>query len=99
MSEGPDRRIGDLLRQDAPPARDPAFRVSVLERREQKRFLRQTAILGLIALALAVIALVGIAVGGDTAVTAIVLMLAVVLVAAYTFYAPAVNRIMQRLGF
>jgi len=99
MSEHLDERIGDLLREDAPPARDPAFRISVLERRERKRFLRQSAILGLIALALAVVALVGIAVGGDTAITAIVLMIAVVLAAAYAFYAPLVNRVLQRFGF
>ena len=36
MSEQQDYRIAELLRRTAPPARDPLFRLRVLERREQR---------------------------------------------------------------
>ncbi len=38
MSENPDARIAALLGENAPPSRDPVFRVRVMERREQRRF-------------------------------------------------------------
>jgi len=94
-----DDRIGELLRADAPAAHDPLFRISVLERRERNRFRQHALMLGGIALALSVIAAIGIGAGGDTAVTAVVLVIAVILAAAYTLYRPAVTRLLQRFGF
>lgn len=41
MNGNPDERLGQLLRQDAPPDRDPAFRISLLERSERQRFERR----------------------------------------------------------
>jgi hypothetical protein len=41
MSEDTDLRIANLLNVDAPPPRDPVFRVSVLERREHRQFQRR----------------------------------------------------------
>lgn len=41
MSEELDRRIADLFHADAPPARDPVFRLKVLERRERRQFQRR----------------------------------------------------------
>ena len=38
MTQDKDQRIADLLRADAPPARDPLFRLKVLERREHRQF-------------------------------------------------------------
>ena len=99
MSEHLDERIGELLRQDAPPARDPAFRISVLERRERKRFLRQSAMLGVLCLVLAAVALVGIAIGGDAAVAAIALAIVAALAVAYTRYEPMVTRVIDRFRF
>ena len=99
MSEHLDERIGELLRQDAPPARDPAFRISVLERRERKRFLRQSAMLGALCLVLAVVALAGIAIGGDTAVAAIALAIVAALAVAYMRYEPIVTRVIERFRF
>jgi hypothetical protein len=94
-----DDRIAELLRADAPAAHDPLFRISVLERRERNRFRRLALMLGVIALALSVIAAIGVSAGGDTAVTAVVLVIAVILAAAYTLYRPAVTRLLQRFGF
>ena len=41
MSEDRDDRVVDLLKAAAPPARDPVFRLKVLERREQRQFQRR----------------------------------------------------------
>ena len=38
MTQDIDERLGRLLRADAPPERDPLFRIRLLERREQRRF-------------------------------------------------------------
>lgn len=99
MSEHLDERIGELLRQDAPPERDPAFRIGVLERRERKRFLRQSLMLGGFGLILAVIALVGIAIGGDAAIGAIVLVIVIAIGAAYLRYEPIITRVIERFRF
>ena len=54
MSEAQDQRIADLLRAAAPPARDPVFRLSVLELREQRLFQRRlfTMLAGVLVIAL-----------------------------------------------
>ena len=41
MSEGRDVRMEQFLRANAPPTRDPVFRLKVLERREQRDFQRR----------------------------------------------------------
>ena len=52
MGEQQDDGIVSLLRQGAPAARDPVFRLQVLERREQRQFQRRLYIMlgGLIAI-------------------------------------------------
>ena len=54
MSEQQGDRIVDLLQRAAPPARDPVFRLRVLERREQRQFQRRLYIMlaGVIAIIL-----------------------------------------------
>ena len=37
-----DERITSALQHDAPPPRDPVFRIQLLERRERQRFRRRT---------------------------------------------------------
>ena len=41
MNQDLDTQLGQLLRQDAPPERDPAFRIALLERRERQRYQRR----------------------------------------------------------
>ena len=41
MSNQLDERLGQLLRQGAPPERDPMFRIALLERRERQRYQRR----------------------------------------------------------
>ena len=38
MNQDLDTKLGQLLRQGAPPERDPAFRIALLERRERQRY-------------------------------------------------------------
>src|SRR6185295_15934048 len=45
MTHDLDDKIGRLLREDAPPERDPLFRISVLERRERASYRRKNQIL------------------------------------------------------
>jgi TRAP-type C4-dicarboxylate transport system permease large subunit len=97
MSE--DERLSELLRQDAPPARDPMFRLKVLERRETARFRRHSLLLAAIALVLTVVAWIGIAIGGETAETIIALVFIAALAVGYVLYRPAVTRLLQRFRF
>jgi hypothetical protein len=45
MTHDLDDKIGQLLREDAPPERDPLFRISVRERRERVSYRRKNRIL------------------------------------------------------
>ena len=45
MTQDLDDKIGQLLREDAPAERDALFRISVLERREQRHYRRKSLIL------------------------------------------------------
>jgi hypothetical protein len=45
MTQDLDAKLGRLLREGAPPERDPLFRIRVLERREQRRYQRRTVAL------------------------------------------------------
>jgi hypothetical protein len=38
MTPDLDERLGNLLREGAPPGRDPLFRIRVLERREREQY-------------------------------------------------------------
>jgi hypothetical protein len=103
MSPDPDQyfdeKIAGLLRQDAPPARDPMFRLNVLERRERERFQLRTRLMVAGGLLVAVIALVGVSMGGDVAQTTIALLVLAALASGYVLYRPAVTRLLQRIGF
>lgn len=56
MTDAPDDRLTVLLQESAPPARDPLFRLQVIERRERARFRRRAAALLAAAFALALVA-------------------------------------------
>src|SRR5215470_1879634 len=51
-----DGRLAEALRTDAPPARDPVFRVEVLTRLERARFRRRAALTVAVAAVAAVLA-------------------------------------------
>ena len=61
MDKQQDPRIAELLQQAAPPARDPLFRVRVLERREQREFRHRLYII--VTGGLAILLISGLAIG------------------------------------
>jgi hypothetical protein len=61
MNNTLDEKLGQLLRQDAPPERDPAFRIGLLERRERQRYERRQR--WVLASAVMVVVFIGVIVG------------------------------------
>jgi hypothetical protein len=66
MDDERDERISQLLLRNAPPERDPLFRVKVLERRERQRYQRSVWLLLGAVLTIAVALTLGVRMGGGT---------------------------------
>ena len=99
MSEPAEQRFRELVRRAGPPERDPAFRLTVLERRERERLRRTSAL----ALALA-IAIVGAAVAAAAFRPAPLFaegaaLFAAAALAAVLLHAPALTAALRRLRF
>lgn len=96
-----DSRIADLLqadlRRDAPAERDPLFRVAVLGRLERTKYRRRLHALLACAAVLAVIAAIGLSVGGAVREGTSALLIAAALAAAYFVVAPILTRLLARL--
>jgi hypothetical protein len=93
-----DERITAALRHDAPPPRDPVFRLQVLERREQQLFRRRArqALAG--ATGVVVVSALT-ANGGSEAYTAgSVLLFALVVITAAVVYLPGFGQLIRRLS-
>lgn len=91
MTQGEDEQLRHLLQRNAPPERDPLFRIKVLERRERQRFRRHVALLLSAILAIVAILALGASVGGRLNEVARV----VVVLIAVTVYAPALMRLLR----
>ena len=83
-----DRVLADLLRQDEPPQRDPAFRLAVLERRARQIFRRQLIATLLAALAFSVALAVAVQASASSMETGSLLIVGAGLVVSWRFYAP-----------
>jgi hypothetical protein len=94
--ETDDDRIGEKLRADAPAAHDPLFRLSVMERRERKRFRNRSLQLAAVGLALGVVALIGISIGERARDAVGVIVVAALAAAAYFLYSPRLEQILRR---
>lgn len=92
-----DQRITAALQHDAPPPRDPVFRLQVLERRERQRFRRR----GLHALtagaAVAVVSALTVRASGEAYTAGSVLLFALVLITGAVVYLPEFGRLIRRL--
>jgi hypothetical protein len=93
-----DRRVTTALQQDAPPPRDPVFRLQLLERRERQRFRRRALHALSVATGVAVMSALTVNVGGEAYTAGSVLLFAVVLVAAAVVYLPGLGRLIRRLS-
>jgi len=90
MIDEKDERLTQRLQQMAPPARDPLFRVRVLERRERNRFRGQVSTVAATVLTL----VVGSAMSGN----AQLIVLGVGLIAGVAIYASAVLQLLRRMA-
>jgi hypothetical protein len=90
-----DEHIASLLQVNAPPERDPVFRIKVLERRERQRFHRRSLAMVGTALSLTVIAVAGYSAGVRIAEAASIALLGIS-VAAPLAYAPGILRTLRR---
>ena len=92
-----DAVIREFLRQRAPNARDPLFRLQVHERRERVQFRRRALLASVLVLAALAIAVVGAGTLGPAACDAArVLFFGVLLALACEFYGPALAGLLPR---
>ena len=98
MSEDRDDRIVEYLRQAAPPARDPVFRLRVLERREQRQFQRRlfTMLAGVLVIIL--ISTFAISTRGGALGATGVLVAGAALASGYLVFRGRLLRILRRFG-
>lgn len=97
MTDDLDERLGRLLREDAPPERDPMFRIHVLERREQRRFRQRSLTLVAGAVALGLFPAIFLALAANPLTAALVGVFSLALIAAALFSVRGVLQVMRRL--
>jgi hypothetical protein len=97
MTDVLDQRIAAFLRERAPAARDPRFRLEVLALREAKEFRRRTLALVGAGAAVGAVAVIGAVAGGEMFETAAALLLGAVLAAAALLAAPRLRRLPRLL--
>lgn len=85
-----DRLLADILRLDEPPARDPAFRLAVLERRARQIFRRQLIATLLAALAFSVALAVAVRASASPIEIGSLLIVGAGLVVSWRCYAPVI---------
>ena len=98
MSEDQDQRIADLLREHAPPARDPVFRIKVRERREQRRFQRRSLTLLAGGLSIILVSAFALGIGGRALQTTAAPIVGAVLAGAYPAFRRGLPQILRRFG-
>jgi hypothetical protein len=96
MTHAPDPRIADLLCKDAPPERDPMFRVQVLDRLERASYRRRLVVLIACAVVFAVIAVIGASLGGAAREATGALLVGLALTIVYFVLAPALTQLLAR---
>jgi hypothetical protein len=98
MAQDSDASLSRFLLGDAPPVRDPIFRLRVLARRERQRFRRRSVMLFAAALACVVFLYTATATDAGALQAAAALALGLVLAVSCTLYAPAVTLIFRSLN-
>ena len=98
MTEDRDDRIVEFLREQAPPARDPVFRVKVLERREHRQFQRRLLTMLAAALVIILVATFGVSIGGGALETTGALVVGTALASAYLAFRGRLLRILKRFS-
>lgn len=92
-----DERITAALQHDAPPLRDPLFRVQVLERAERQRFRRSVRLAIAGSVGVLVVSVLTVSAGSMAYVAGSVLLFALVVVTG-AMYLPEFGRLISRLS-
>jgi hypothetical protein len=93
-----DDRITTALRHEAPPLRDPVFRLRVLERRERQRFRRRAAHTCAAMAVVAIVSALTATTGGEAYSAGSVVMFALALTTGAVIYLPDFGRLIRRLS-
>ena len=93
-----DERITAALQHDAPPPRDPVFRIRLLERREHERFRRRVQQALAAGAAVVAISALTLRAGSEAYTAGGVLLFALVLVTGAVVYVPEFGRLIRRLS-
>jgi hypothetical protein len=93
-----DERITTALRHAAPPPRDPAFRLQVLEGRERQRFRRRALHALVVGAAVAVVSALTMSASGEAYTAGSVLLFALALIMGAVVYLPEFGRLIRRLS-
>jgi hypothetical protein len=96
MSEDQDQRVADFLRENAPPSRDPLFRIKVLERRERGQFRRRSFTLLAGGLSIILVSAFAIDIGGGALQMTAALVVGAALAGAYPAFRRSLPQILQR---
>ena len=97
MTQDLDEKLGALLRGDVIPERDPMFRIRMLERREQQRFRQRVWTLRVALVVLAVLPIVGFALGTRLLPVGLIAIAGMAVVAAGLFSVRGVLLVVRRL--
>jgi hypothetical protein len=98
MTEDKDPRIADLLRADAPPARDPMFRIKVLERREHQQFQQRSFTMLAGVLVIILVSMISISFGRGSIKSAGLLAVGTALTSSYLAFRGRLLRILKRFS-
>lgn len=98
MSEDKDDRLAELLSAAAPPARDPVFRIKVLERREQRQFQRRSFTILAGALAILLLSMFSLDFEGGALTATGALVVVAALVSTYLAFRRHLPRILRRFS-
>jgi hypothetical protein len=98
MRDDQDERIADLLNADAPPVRDPVFRIRVLERREHRRFQRRSLTMAAGALVIIVVSAFAIGIGGGAMQRTGALVVGTALAIAWPAFRRSLPRFLRRFS-
>ncbi len=98
MSEDRDDRIAHLLNAAAPPARDPLFRLRVMELRERRQFQRRSYTMLAAALLILLLATFGVRKGGQALETTGALIVFAALVSGYLAFRGRVLQTLRRFS-
>lgn len=97
MTNDLDQKLGRLLREGAPPQRDPMFRIGLIERRARQRYQRRQRVVLASAAVLAVLFAIIVTLGDRLLTAGLVAAFCTVVIAASVFSFRGLQQVMRQL--